>query len=67
MGDVIGAAELEAQSAERKNDFPPDKWEILQHIFRVRQLQEDYLGGGQGMLMQAVSLRSRPYLQEYRW
>ena len=49
MGELIGAAELEAQSAEKKNDFPPDKWEILQHIFRVRQLQEAYLSGGQGL------------------
>lgn len=57
MGDVIGAAELEAQSAERKNDFPPDKWVILQHIFRVRKLQEAYLGGGQGMLSQILPVQ----------
>jgi hypothetical protein len=64
IGDLIGAAELEAQSAERKNDFPPDKWEILQHIFKVRKLQEAYLGGGQGtspwlLLIMTILTRSQ--------
>jgi hypothetical protein len=51
MGERIDAAALKAQSAERKNDFPPDKWEILEHIFRVRSLQEAYIDDCQGIFI----------------
>ena len=49
-GEEIAAAELQAQTAERKNDIHPEKYEILQEIFKVRQLMERHLDGGQGLL-----------------
>ena len=51
VGDEIGAAQLQAQTEERKNDIPPEKYEILQEIFRVRKLMEMFKDGGTGTLL----------------
>lgn len=50
LGDEISAEALQAQTAERKNDIPPEKYEILQEIFKLRQLMEMYNDGGIGKL-----------------
>lgn len=56
LGDEVAVADLKIQTAERKNDIPPEKWDILQIIFAVRELQEKYNRGEIGNLHHAPSV-----------